>query len=58
VQRKTKTKPFVMLIDSKQVIHTSSPELSPLKLLGFPLTHKLHLKCSKVQNDHIPVIAG
>jgi hypothetical protein len=51
-------KPFVMLIDSKQVIHTSSPELSPLKLLGFPLMHKLHLKCSKVQNDHIPVIAG
>jgi hypothetical protein len=39
VESKTKPKPFVMLIDSEQVVHTSSPESPALKPTGFPLTH-------------------
>jgi hypothetical protein len=48
VQCKTKTKPFVVLIHSEQVIHTSSPELPLLKPMGFPLAHKACLVCGKV----------
>ena len=55
VKGKSKSFPFVMLINSKNVIETSCPKVPALKLPSLALANKLGLVNSEVNNNNLPI---